>query len=69
MRGLAQAEPSLEELLAEPIVQTLMRRDGVRREEILRMADALRAKRRNVPRDERTDPRSSAPPPVPPLAE
>lgn len=66
MRGLA---PSLEELLAEPIVQTLMRRDGVRPEEILRMADALRAKRRNVPRDDHRDHCSSAPRPVPPLAE
>jgi hypothetical protein len=41
-------EPTLFELLAEPIVQDVMRRDGVRRESVVTLFEALRARHRKI---------------------
>lgn len=40
------AEPSLHEMLTDPIVQDVMRRDGVTREQILHLFEQLSAQRR-----------------------
>jgi hypothetical protein len=41
----AGIEPRLDDMLADPIVQTVMRRDGVTAEELRDILEALRARR------------------------
>lgn len=39
-------EPTLKDMLADPIIQHLMRRDGVHESEVHRLAERLRQRRR-----------------------
>jgi hypothetical protein len=39
-------EPTLKDMLADPIIQHLMRRDGVQEAEVHRLAERLRQRRR-----------------------
>ena len=56
----AGVEPSLHDMMADPIVRVVMRHDGVSSEELRGMIEALRARRREAaakakPADETTD--------------
>jgi hypothetical protein len=48
MTGSERREPTLDDLLDEPIVQLLMRRDSVKRDEVVAMVEAIRRNRRST---------------------
>ncbi len=45
-REIAAYEPKIGDMLADPVVRQVMRRDGVSREDVIRLLDATRAMRK-----------------------
>lgn len=45
-REIAAYEPKVRDMLADPVVRQVMNRDGVSREDVIRLLDATRALRR-----------------------
>ena len=48
MTGNERREPTLNDLLEEPIVQLLMRRDSVKRDDLVAMVESIRRNRRTA---------------------
>ena len=48
MTGSERREPTLNDLLDEPIVQLLMRRDSVKRDEVVAIVESIRQNRRSA---------------------
>lgn len=53
-------EPAMDEIISDPIIQALMRRDGVTRADIRRLMDAARLSRAIVRRTAREPARQTA---------
>jgi hypothetical protein len=45
-REIQAYEPKIGDMLADPVVRQVMRRDGVSREDVMRLLDATRAMRK-----------------------
>jgi hypothetical protein len=45
-REIAAYEPNVGDMLADPVVRQVMTRDGVSREDVIRLLDATRAMRK-----------------------
>ncbi len=45
-REIAAYEPKIGDMLADPVVRQVMHRDGVSREDVMRLIDATRAMRK-----------------------